>query len=61
MTTPPRIYIEVPITYGEMIEVLTSLGYLQEFDGKNNRYTNEKHKSFVLLPVRPHDETLEKI
>jgi hypothetical protein len=61
MTTPPRIFVEVPVTYGEMIEVLTKLGYHQEFDGKNNRYVNDTHNSFVLLPVRPLDEILEKI
>jgi hypothetical protein len=61
MTTPPRIYIEVPITYGEMIKVLTKLGYNQEFDGKNNRFINEKYKSMVILPVRPLDEIVDRI
>lgn len=61
MTTPPRIYIEVPVTYREMIEVLTKLGYHQEFDGKHNRYINEKYKSMVILPVRPLDEIVERI
>ncbi len=61
MTTPPRIYIEVPVNYGEMIAVLTKLGYHQEFDGKHNRFVNEKHKSIVVLPVRPLDETVERI
>jgi hypothetical protein len=61
MTTPPRIYIEVPVTYGEMSQVLTKLGYHQEFDGKHNRYINEKHKSMVILPARPIDEIVERI
>jgi hypothetical protein len=61
MTTPPRIYIEVPVTYGEMSQVLTKLGYHQEFDGKNNQYVNEKYKSIVILPVRPLDEIVERI
>jgi predicted RNA binding protein YcfA (HicA-like mRNA interferase family) len=61
MTTPPRIYIEVPVTYGELIDVLTQLGYHQEFDGKHNRYINEQHKSMVILPVRPLDEIVERI
>ena len=61
MTTPPRIYIEVPVTYGEMSQVLAKLGYQQEFDGKNNRYVHEKHKSIVVLPVRPLDEIVERI
>jgi predicted RNA binding protein YcfA (HicA-like mRNA interferase family) len=61
MTTPPRIYIEVPVTYGEMNQVLAKLGYHQEFDGKHNRYVNEKHKSIVVLPARPLDEIVERI
>ncbi len=61
MSTPPRIFSEVPVTYGEMIEVLKKLGYSQEFDGKANRFFNEKHKSVVLLPVRPLEDRLEKV
>ena len=61
MTSPPNLFVEVSVTYGEMIEVLTKLGYHQEFDGKNNRFINETHKSFVVLPVRPLDETLERM
>ena len=61
ISTPPKIISEVPITYGEMVEVLTKLGYSQEFDGKNNRYVNVKYQSILLLPVRPLDEILEKI
>jgi hypothetical protein len=55
-----RIFVEVPVTYGEMTEVLTKLGYRQEFDGKNNRYVNDKHDSYVLLRVASPDEILEK-
>jgi predicted RNA binding protein YcfA (HicA-like mRNA interferase family) len=61
MTTPPRIYIDVPVTYGEMSQVLTKLGYHQEFDGKHNRFINEKYKSMVILPIRPLDEIVERI
>jgi predicted RNA binding protein YcfA (HicA-like mRNA interferase family) len=61
MTTPPRIYIDVPVTFGEMIQVLTKLGYHQEFDGKHNRFVNEKYKSMVILPVSPLDETVQRI
>lgn len=60
ISTPPKIISEVPVTYGEMIEVLTKLGYHQESDGKNIRYVNEKQESFVILPVRSPDEILEK-
>ena len=61
MRTPPDIIKQVPITYGELIDVLTKLGYHKEFDGKNNRFINEKYKSFVVLPVRALDEMVEKI
>ena len=61
MSTTSKIIAEVPVTYGEMIEVLSKLGYSQEFDGKNNRYVNAQYKSILLLPVRPLDEILEKI
>jgi hypothetical protein len=61
MSTLPRIIAEVPVTYGEMIEVLTKLGYSQEFDGKNNRYVNDRYESVVLLPARPSDTILEKV
>jgi hypothetical protein len=61
MTTPPRIYVEVPVTYGEMIEVLTKLGYQQEFDGKHNRFVNEKYKSMIMLQACPMDEIVERI
>ena len=60
MSTTPKIISEVPVTYGEMIEVLTKLGYHQDFDGKNNRYVNEKHDSFVLLSVKSPEAILEK-
>jgi hypothetical protein len=55
-----RIFIEVPVTYGEMIEVLTKLGYRPEFDGKGSRYINDKHDSYVLLRDAAPDEMLEK-
>lgn len=61
MRTPPDIISQVPITYGEFIEVLTKMGFHKEFDGKNNRFINEKYKSLVVLPVRPNDEILEKV
>jgi hypothetical protein len=61
MTTPPSIYKEIPITYGEMIEVLTKLGYRKEFDGKNNRFVNDGFKSMVILPVREDNSTVEII
>lgn len=54
------IFVEVPVTYGEIIEVLTKLGYRQEFDGKGYRYVNDKHDSYVLLRVASPDEILEK-
>ena len=61
MTTPPSIYVEVPITYGEMIETLTKLGYHRQLDGNINRFINEKYNSEIKLPVRELDETVERI
>lgn len=56
-----RIFIEVPVTYREMIEVLTKLGYHPEFDGRHNRYINEKYKSIVIMPINDLDKTMEII
>jgi hypothetical protein len=55
-----RIFIDVPVTYGEMIEVLTKLGYRQELDGKGYRYINDKHDSYVLIRAASPDEMFEK-
>jgi hypothetical protein len=59
MSTVSRIYLDVPVTHAEMIEVLTKLGYQPEFDGKHNRYINEKYKSMVLMPVNNLSQTME--
>ncbi len=61
MTTESRIYLDVPVTNTEMIEVLTKLGYHPEFDGQHNRYINEKYKSMVIMPVHDLDENMESI
>jgi hypothetical protein len=61
MTTPPSIYKEIPITYGEMTEVLIKLGYRKEFDGKNNRFINDAFKSVVILPIREDNSIVEII
>jgi hypothetical protein len=55
-----RIFIDVPVTYGELIEVLTKLGYRQEVDGKGYRYVNDKYDSYLLLRAASPDEMLEK-
>ena len=52
---------KVFVTYGEMIEVLTKLGYHPEFDGKHNRYINEKFSSWVILAIRPNDDAIERM
>ena len=61
MATSSSNTVKVSVTYGEMIEVLEKLGYHQEFDGKQNRYINETYNSYVILAVRPPDDTLEKV
>ena len=55
-----KIFVEVPVTYGEMIEVLTKLGYHQELNGKNYRYVNNKYDSYVLIRDTSPDELFEK-
>ena len=52
---------KVSVTYGEMIEVLEKLGYHPEFDGKHNRYINEKYDSWVTLAIRPNDDALDRM
>ena len=47
------------VTYAEMMGVLTKLGFQPEFDGKHNRYTHEKYKSMVLMPVNNLSQTME--
>ena len=53
--------VKVFVTYGEMIEVLEKLGYHPEFDGKHNRYINEKYNSWVTLAIRPNDDALDRM
>lgn len=62
MTTRPipDIFLEVQVSYAEMIEVLTKLGYHPEFDGQHNRYIDEQFKSMVILPVNNLDEMVRQ-
>ncbi len=59
-TAVPSIFLEIRITFNELIEVLTKLGYHPEFDGKHNLYINEKYKSMVKMPVHNLDELMER-
>jgi hypothetical protein len=61
MTTPPKIYVEVPITYGEMIDVLEKLGFQKELNDNMLHFSNEKYKSKVILPERPLDAVVELV
>lgn len=61
MTTPPSIYKEVRITYGEMIAVLTKLGYRKETSGNNTHFVNDTYKSLVILPIRDDNSIVELI
>ena len=61
MSTSPRTFPKSSVTYGEMIGILEKLGYHQELDGMHNRYINEKYNSYVILTVRPPDDTLERV
>jgi hypothetical protein len=57
----PSIINEVTVTNGELMRVLTQLGYTKEMGDKIYRFTNEKYKSMVDLPIRPLDEAVQKI
>ena len=61
MATSSSNTVKVSVTYGEMIEVLEKLGYHPEFDGKHNRYINEKYDSWVTLAIRPNDDALDRM
>ena len=61
MSSVSPIFRKIPVTYGEMIEVLTELGYHSELDGKNNRYINEEYSSTVIMPISPSDKFMDKI
>ena len=61
MTTPPNIYIEVPITYEELNNALIKLGFQLSVEDKNHRFTNDDFKSMVLLPNRSADAIVERI
>lgn len=57
----PSIVNEVTVTNGELMRVLTQLGYHKETDEIKHRFINDKYKSIVDLPVRPLDEIVQKI
>ena len=61
MATASSNTVKVSVTYGEMIEVLEKLGYHPEFDGKHNRYINEKYNSWVTLAIRPNDDAFSRL
>ena len=61
MATASSNTAKVSVTYGEMIEVLEKLGYHPEFDGKHNRYINEKYNSWVTLAIRPNDDVFDRM
>lgn len=55
-----RVYKEMNITYGELAEALTQLGYKNESDIEYFRYVNKKYNSVILLRSNPLNRTLFK-
>ena len=48
-----KVYKEMNITYGELAQALTQLGYKNESDSEHFRYVNKKYDSVVLLRANP--------
>ena len=53
-----RVYKEMAITYGELAQALTQLGYKNESDADHFRYVNKKHDSVISLRANPSNRTL---
>lgn len=49
--SPLRVYKEMDLTYREVAQTLLRLGYQDRSDEQNFRFTNEKFKSEVELPL----------
>ncbi len=55
-----KVYKEMAITYGELAQALTQLGYKNESDVDYFRYVNKKHDSVILLRANSSNRTLFK-
>jgi signal recognition particle subunit SEC65 len=54
------VYKEMSITYGELAQALTELGYKNESDSDHFRYAFKKHNSVILLKANPANRELFK-
>lgn len=54
------VYKEMNITYGELAQALTQLGFKNESDSEYFRYVNKKYDSVVLLRANPVNRILFK-
>ena len=55
-----RVYKEMIITYGELAQALTQLGFQNQSDANYFRFVNSEHNSRVLLKSNPENKTLFK-
>jgi signal recognition particle subunit SEC65 len=55
-----RVYKEMSITYGELAQALTELGYTNESDSDHFRYVHKKCASVILLKANPSNRALFK-
>ena len=55
-----KVYKEMAITYGELAQALTQLGYKNESDVDHFRYVNKKHDSVISLRANSSNRTLFK-
>jgi signal recognition particle subunit SEC65 len=55
-----RVYKEMSITYGELSQALTELGFSNESDAEHFRYVHKKYASVILLKANPSNRALFK-
>ena len=55
-----RVYKEMTITYGELAQALTQLGFKNESNNEHFRYVNEAYDAVILLRANPPNRTLFK-
>ena len=55
-----RVYKEMTITYGELAQALTELGFRNESDSDHFRYAHKKYASVILLKANPPNRELFK-
>ena len=55
-----KVYKEMTITYGELAQALTELGYTNESDSDHFRYVHKKRASVILLKANAANRVLFK-